>query len=103
MEWPPANPPPPITKHLFAYPTMNILKAIRLRREACALQHTALNTEKSYVRCLKHCAGFLQGPQVNPLASAEAKLEVFLTQLALRGVSASTQNQAFNALLFFYR
>ncbi len=82
---------------------MNILKAIRLLREACALQHTALNTEKSYVRCLKHYAGFLQSPQANPLTATEAKLEAFLTQLALRGVSASTQNQAFNALLFFYR
>ena len=31
------------------------------------------------------------------------KMEAFLTQLARQDVSASTQNQAFQALLFFYR
>lgn len=35
--------------------------------------------------------------------SSEKKLEAFLTSLARDEVSASTQNQAFNALLFFYR
>jgi site-specific recombinase XerD len=30
-------------------------------------------------------------------------MEAFLTALALDGVAASTQNQAFNAILFFYR
>lgn len=30
-------------------------------------------------------------------------MEAFLTDLALQGVSVSTQNQAFSALLFFYR
>jgi site-specific recombinase XerD len=34
---------------------------------------------------------------------SEQKVEAFLTQLAHQGVSASTQNQAFNALVFFYR
>jgi site-specific recombinase XerD len=34
----------------------------------------------------------------------QAKIEVFLTDLAIEGrVSASTQNQAFHALLFRYR
>jgi integrase len=33
----------------------------------------------------------------------ERKIESFLTKLAKQNVSASTQNQAFNALLFFYR
>lgn len=35
--------------------------------------------------------------------AVETKLEMFLTQLARQEVSASTQNQAFNALIFFYR
>ena len=35
--------------------------------------------------------------------ATEQKLEAFLSRLAREGVSASTQNQAFNALLFFYR
>jgi len=38
------------------------------------------------------------------LAGGEAKIEAFLTDLAVNGkVSASTQNQAFNALVFLYR
>jgi site-specific recombinase XerD len=82
---------------------MNIQHAIRLLQEACALHHTALSTEKSYIRCVQHYARFLQAPQRKPLLTTEAKIEAFLTHLALKGVSAATQNQAFNALLFFYR
>ena len=38
------------------------------------------------------------------LADGERKIEVFLTDLAVRGqVAASTQNQAMNALVFLYR
>lgn len=82
---------------------MNIQHAIRLIQEACALNHTALSTEKTYSYWIRKYAGFLQQPQRRPLLTAEAKMESFLTHLALKGVSASTQNQAFNALLFFYR
>jgi hypothetical protein len=40
---------------------------------------------------------------VAPELPSEKKLEIFLTGLALRhNVAASTQNQAFNAVLFFY-
>jgi hypothetical protein len=37
------------------------------------------------------------------MLTPEQKLQAFLTQLALSGISASTQYQAFNAILFFYR
>ena len=38
------------------------------------------------------------------LHGAEPKIELFLSDLAVKGhVAASTQNQAFNALLFLYR
>jgi Phage integrase, N-terminal SAM-like domain/Phage integrase family len=82
---------------------MHIHEAIRLLREACALKHTALKTEKSYSHWLIRYAAFLKSPQARPHSAAEQKIESFLTTLALKGVSASTQNQAFNALLFFYR
>src|SRR3974390_1287529 len=82
---------------------MNLELAIRLLRETCALRHTALNTEKSYIGCLRPYAAFLKSPQPKPLVSTEEKIEAFLTKVALTGVSVSTQNQAFNALLFFYR
>jgi site-specific recombinase XerD len=82
---------------------MQLQLAIRSLREACALQHTALSTEKSYIHWLIRYAAFLKSRKSKPLATTEEKLEAFLTSLALEGVSASTQNQAFNGLLFFYR
>jgi site-specific recombinase XerD len=82
---------------------MNLQHAIGLLQETCALQHTSLSTEKSYIYWIQHYARFLRQPQPKPLTSTESKMEAFLTRLALQGVSASTQNQAFNALLFFYR
>ena len=35
--------------------------------------------------------------------NSEQKLELFITDEAKRGVAASTQNQALNALVFFYK
>ena len=35
------------------------------------------------------------------MPSTERKIEAFLTHLASTRISASTQNQAFNALLFY--
>jgi site-specific recombinase XerD len=40
---------------------------------------------------------------MDPALSSDKKVEAFLTQLARSGVSASSQNQAFNALLYFYK
>ena len=46
--------------------------------------------------------GFLRSRPTRELGTEEVR--GFLTELAVRhGVAASTQNQAFNALLFFYR
>lgn len=64
-------------------------------------QHKALATERTYVFWLRQfIRALFQMPQS---LSSEQKIERFLTELALRDVSASTQNQAFNAILFFYR
>ena len=82
---------------------MQIQLAIRSLREACALKHTALTTEKSYVHWILKFATFLKTPKASLLQAPEEKMEAFLTQLALQGVSVSTQNQSFSALLFFYR
>ena len=71
-------------------------------REVCALQHLSINTEKSYIHWLVRYGSFLKDPKLKPLTT-EMKIEAFLTRLAITGVSASTQNQAFNAILFFYR
>ncbi len=81
---------------------MLIHHAIRSMREYCALRHFSINTEKSYVHWLGRYGGFLKDSKLKKLPS-EKKMEAFLTHLALSGVSASTQKQAFNALLCFYR
>jgi len=81
---------------------MQIHHAIRLMREACALRHLSVNTTKSYTHWLTRYGWFLKKFKGKDL-SPEQKMEAYLTRLAISGVSASTQNQAFNALLFFYR
>lgn len=65
-------------------------------------QHKTLATEHAYVHWLgRYMSAILSMPRE---LSSEGKLERFLTDLALkRGVSASTQNQAFNAIVFFYK
>jgi site-specific recombinase XerD len=78
---------------------MQIQHAMRLVREVCALRHLSINTEKTYTHWLRHYGLWLRDPKLKSLAT-EQKLEAFLTQLAHSGVSAATQNQAFNAGAF---
>jgi len=64
-------------------------------------KHFALATGRSYRAWLQRYCDFIKAlPAQWP---SERKLEQFLTALARDDVAASTQNQAFNALLFFYR
>lgn len=80
---------------------MNASEAEQLLRNTIRRKHFSLSTEESYVgwlvRFMRYVAKLPYG------LSSEKKLESFLTALARDEVSASTQNQAFNALLFFYR
>lgn len=80
---------------------MKCAEAIARASEVMRRQHKTLATEKTYLHWLRHfIAAIRQMPNELP---SEKKLERFLTDLALRDVSAATQNQAFNAILFFYR
>jgi site-specific recombinase XerD len=63
-------------------------------------KHLALQTEHSYCGWLRRYMVFLQAE--NHVGSHAEKLERFLVVLAKDGVAASTQNQAFNAIRFFY-
>ena len=67
-------------------------------REALRRQHKALSTEDAYVFWLRRYLKALSA--IDPGLSSDKKVESFLTQLARGGVSASSQNQAFNALLY---
>lgn len=81
---------------------MNTTQAIEQLRQVLRRQHKALATEDCYTFWLRRYIQALGSMPEN--LSSEKKLEQFLTDLALRGnVAASTQNQAFNAVLFFYR
>ncbi len=81
---------------------MNIPHAIQLIRETCALRHFSFKTEKTYAYWVGRYGVFLKDQQVTSWTT-EQKVEAILSRLAKEGVSASTQNQGFNAVLFFYR
>ena len=71
-------------------------------RDACRLRHYSLRTEEAYAAWVVRFVRF-QGLR-HPLEMGAAEINAFLTHLAVEGhVSASTQNQAFSALLFLYQ
>ena|SRR6266550_342832 len=81
---------------------MTTTEAVERMRGVIRRQHKAISTEESYLSWLRRYIAAIR--EMPPVIASEQKLELFLTELALsRGVSASTQNQAFNAILFFYR
>ena len=66
------------------------------------VRHYSPKTLRSYTQWMRHFQTFTKSKDPGLLSSSDVK--EFLTFLAVtRKVSASTQNQAFNALLFFYR
>ena len=81
------------------------LKLMEQVREVLRLKHYAIRTERCYCDWIKRYIHFHHMKLRDDLfAGPEAKIEEFLSDLAVRGqVAASTQNQAFNALLFLYR
>lgn len=79
---------------------MNAEAAVQQLVQVIRLKHYSLDTERTYSAWLRRFMEFTRRDQV--ATTSEARVERFLTQLALDGCSASTQNQAFNALLFFY-
>ena len=71
-------------------------------RDAIRLKHYSYSTEKTYVHWAKRYILFHN--KRHPAEMATGEVEAFLTHLAKdENVSASTQNQALNALLFLYR
>jgi integron integrase len=71
-------------------------------RQVLRVRHYALSTEECYVRWITRFIHF-HGKR-HPCDLGAAEVEEFLTHLAVDGhVSASTQNQALNALVFLYQ
>ena len=76
--------------------------AIGPRASACRVRHYSPRTEDCYADWIKRFILF-HGKR-HPLEMGAAEINAFLTDLAVNGrVSASTQNQAFSALLFLYQ
>jgi len=71
-------------------------------REVMRVKHYSLRTEQAYVAWIKRFIFFHQ--KRHPREMGAEEVCAFLSDLAVRlKVSASTQNQAFNGLLFLYR
>jgi integrase len=80
------------------------LKLMDPVREVLRLKHYAIRTETCYCDWIRRYFRFHQTKVREELLPGTEKVEVFLSDLAVNGhVAASTQNQAFNALLFLYR
>ena len=74
-------------------------------RDLMSRDHYSVSTERTYCDWIKQYVRF-HGMQNREslFCEAENKVEKFLTYLATeRNVAASTQNQAFNALVFLYK
>jgi len=70
-------------------------------RQAICTRHYSDRTEKAYIHWIKRFIYFHN--KRHPVDMAETEIAQFLSSLATAGrVTASTQNQAFNALLFLY-
>jgi integron integrase len=82
-------------------PTAPNPKLLDQVRQAIRTRHYSSLTEKAYVHWIKRFIFFHN--KRHPLDMAETEIAQFLSGLATgRRLSASTQNQAFNALLFLY-
>lgn len=71
-------------------------------RKIMRLKHLSLRTEQAYLHWVRRFYAFVDGMPPELLGSGHVK--DFMTHLAVESnVSASTQNQAFNALLYLFR
>ena len=77
-------------------------KLLEQFRDALRVKHYAYRTEKSYIFWIRRFILFHK--KKHPSEMGSRHISEFLTHLAVdRNVSASTQNQALNALIFLYK
>ena len=75
-------------------------QVIVLVGDACKIKRCSPKTKKAY---LIHILNYAEFCKHHPWPLAKDKIKAFLTRMAKRNVSVSTQNQALNAIVFFYR
>ncbi len=84
---------------LVASPKPKLLDQVR---EKCRLLHYSIRTEEAYVNWIRKFILFHNRRHPSEMSGSE--VETFLTHLAVQQhVAASTQNQAFSAILFLYK
>ncbi|MBN2439684.1 MAG: integron integrase [Deltaproteobacteria bacterium] len=77
-------------------------RLLEMVRNRLRLKHYSIRTEEAYVDWIRRYLRF-HGMR-HPREMGAAEIQAFLTSLAVeKNVAASTQNQAFSALLFLYR
>lgn len=76
-------------------------KHLEKLRDVIRRKHYSLATERTYLLWVGKFWDFALGMPRE--MSREKKVEAFLTAEARRGCAASTQNQAFNAIVFFFK
>ncbi len=99
MNGPQAGGPVKVEPSLDGLPLAQLLERVR-----CAVRahHYSRHTEKAYLAWVRRYVQFHREQTADPLSPAQ--VAEYLSFLAAAGrVSASTQNQAFSALLFLFR
>jgi len=77
---------------------------IKEMKRIIRLRHYSYSTERSYLDWAKRFFDYVKATKGNNELSVPDDIKQYLSHLAIkRRVSASTQNQAFNALLFLFR
>lgn len=93
---PQPKPPVPPTDTEVSPLLTRALRALRVR-------HYSIRTEEAYLQWIKRFLAFVASQGLSFEATGSSEVRAFLESLAVdRGVSASTQNQAFSALLFLF-
>ena len=73
-------------------------------RDVMRLHHYSIHTERSYCDWIRRFILFHKMKNRDQLNNGSPLIEKFLTHLAIdKNISPSTQNQAMNALVFFYK
>jgi site-specific recombinase XerD len=84
----------------YTSPSGSSPKLLDQVRQAIRLRHYSRRTEAAYVAWIRRFIVFHR--KRHPRELGEPEVTAFVSSLAARGVSASTQNQALNAILFVY-
>ena len=90
--------------HMSTPDTSKNRKLLDEVRDVMRLHHYSIHTERTYCDWIKRYIRYHSMTCRQDLIDGEAKIEAFLTHLAVdKTVAPSTQNQAMNALVFLYK